>query len=59
MCKKKKNSLGWESVVIDATCPICGEKLEIIARITGYLAPVTRFNEGKKKELKNRRKHDC
>ncbi len=35
-------------------CPICGKKLDLYQRITGYLRKVEFFNEGKKSEFKDR-----
>lgn len=35
-------------------CPICGKKLELYQRITGYLRKVEFFNDGKKSEFKDR-----
>jgi len=49
------------SGVIDNECPGCGreadEKVQRIRRLTGYLAPVNRWNAGKRAELKDRRPH--
>jgi len=49
------------SGVIDNKCPKCGreadEKVQRIRRLTGYLAPVNRWNAGKLAELKDRRPH--
>lgn len=36
-------------------CPICGEKLSLYQRITGYLRCVDNFNRGKKAEFKDRK----
>ena len=36
-------------------CPICGEKLDLYQRITGYLRKVEFFNEGKKSEFRDRK----
>jgi len=51
------------SGVIDNECPGCGrkadEKVQRTRRITGYLAPVNRWNAGKLAELKDRRPHAC
>ncbi|BDC01277.1 ribonucleoside triphosphate reductase [Clostridium perfringens E] len=35
-------------------CPICGKKLDLYQRITGYLRKVEFFNDGKKSEFKDR-----
>ncbi|MBI9111840.1 ribonucleoside triphosphate reductase [Maridesulfovibrio ferrireducens] len=35
-------------------CPDCGEPAEVYTRIVGYYRPVTRWNEGKKAEYKDR-----
>lgn len=35
-------------------CPICGKKLDLYQRITGYLRKVEFFNYGKKSEFKDR-----
>jgi len=49
------------SGVIDNECPGCGrkadEKVQRVRRLTGYLAPVNRWNAGKLAELKDRRPH--
>ncbi len=49
------------SGVIDNKCPKCGreadEKVQRLRRITGYLAPVNRWNAGKLAELKDRKLH--
>lgn len=37
------------------SCPHCGEKTELYQRVTGYIRPVSRFNEGKKAEFTDRR----
>ena len=39
-------------------CPECGEKTEVWSRVTGYLRPVSNFNDGKKAEYFERRKFD-
>ncbi len=36
-------------------CPHCGEKVESYQRVTGYIRPVSRFNDGKKEEFKDRK----
>ncbi len=38
-----------------ASCPHCGEPAESYQRVTGYIRPVSRFNDGKKEEFKDRR----
>ena len=35
-------------------CPICGKRLDLYQRITGYLRKVEFFNDGKKSEFKDR-----
>jgi ribonucleoside-triphosphate reductase len=35
-------------------CPLCGEKLDLYQRITGYLRKVEYFNDGKKSEFMDR-----
>lgn len=35
-------------------CPICGKKLDLYQKITGYLRKVEFFNDGKKSEFKDR-----
>lgn len=51
---------GFHGVIGTPTCPVCeGENIERIARITGYLAPLTNFNAAKKEEFLHRVKHDC
>ena len=40
------------------TCPNCGEKMDQLSRITGYLVSTTdRWNSGKKAELDDRVNH--
>lgn len=50
------------SGVIDNECPGCGrradENVQRLRRITGYLAPINRWNKGKLAELKDRRPHN-
>ncbi len=36
------------------TCPVCGSKLKMYQRITGYLRCVDNFNRGKKAEFRDR-----
>jgi ribonucleoside-triphosphate reductase len=36
------------------SCPHCGESTEQYQRVTGYIRPVSRFNEGKKAEFVDR-----
>jgi ribonucleoside-triphosphate reductase len=36
-------------------CPICGKKLDMYQRITGYLRKIEYFNDGKKSEFKDRK----
>ena len=36
------------------TCPICGVEVESYQRITGYVRPISRFNNGKYAEFKDR-----
>jgi hypothetical protein len=56
-----------EIVGTHAYCPICGEPVcpecgshdvSQISRVTGYLADVDGFNEGKKQELKDRMRYN-
>lgn len=44
-----------------ATCPTCGNEMEIYSRITGYYRPVKNWNDGKSKEFKMRKTYnvDC
>lgn len=35
-------------------CPECGEEVEKYQRVTGYIRPISRFNDGKKEEYKDR-----
>ncbi len=39
-------------------CPICGRKVEVYSRITGYYRPVQNWNEGKTQEYKNRTEYE-
>lgn len=39
-------------------CPHCGVPVEQYQRVTGYIRPVSRFNEGKKEEFKHRHQLD-
>jgi len=36
------------------TCPQCGAETEVWSRLTGYLRPVSNYNEGKKREYADR-----
>mgnify|MGYP003826782137 FL=1 len=36
-------------------CPECGSTCEVFSRIVGYLRPVSQWNEGKKKEYRDRK----
>lgn len=36
-------------------CPKCGASVEKYQRVTGYIRPISRFNDGKKAEYKDRR----
>lgn len=38
-----------------STCHHCGEPVESYQRVTGYIRPVSRFNDGKKEEFKDRK----
>lgn len=40
------------------TCPICGKKVEVYSRITGYYRPVQNWNDGKVQEFKDRLTYD-
>lgn len=41
-------------------CPHCGETVESYQRVTGYIRPVSRFNDGKKEEFRQRKQlSDC
>jgi ribonucleoside-triphosphate reductase len=37
-----------------SSCPHCGEEAVAYQRVTGYIRPVNRFNDGKKEEFKDR-----
>lgn len=37
------------------TCPHCGAKVDSYQRVTGYIRPISRFNDGKKQEFEDRR----
>ena len=51
---------GFHGVIRTADCPVCeSDNIERIARITGYLAPLSNFNAAKKEEFLHRVKHDC
>ncbi|MBS7527647.1 ribonucleoside triphosphate reductase [Fusibacter paucivorans] len=41
------------------TCPHCGAPVESYQRVTGYIRPVSRFNDGKKAEFKDRKQIDA
>lgn len=49
---------GWVSRTGVNVKMICGKKCEVFSRITGYLRPVNRWNEGKKEEFKLRKTFD-
>ncbi len=36
-------------------CPYCGKECEVYSRVVGYYRPVKNWNEGKKKEFKDRK----
>ena len=36
-------------------CPVCGERLKMYQRITGYIRCIDNFNDGKKAEFKDRK----
>jgi len=36
-------------------CPKCGKKTEVYSRIVGYLRPISRWNQGKAEEFKERK----
>jgi ribonucleoside-triphosphate reductase len=38
------------------TCPTCGASTEVWSRVTGYLRPVSNFNDGKRQEYADRKK---
>ncbi len=38
------------------TCPQCGSDTEVWSRVTGYLRPVSNYNQGKKEEYVTRKK---
>ena len=40
------------------TCPVCKAKTDTYTRVVGYLKPMSRFNEGKVEEFKNRKYYD-
>ena len=49
----------FDGYIPDDTCPNCGsERILRMRRITGYLAYLDRFNDGKRAEEKDRVKHD-
>jgi len=37
-----------------STCPVCGKKSEVWARVSGYYRPVDRWNDAKKQEFEKR-----
>lgn len=39
-------------------CPICGGKVEVYSRITGYYRPVQNWNDGKSQEFIDRKTYD-
>ncbi|WP_026506943.1 ribonucleoside triphosphate reductase [Butyrivibrio sp. MC2013] len=46
-------------IVGEATeCPVCGKKVEIYSRITGYYRPVSNWNAGKSQEFEDRRTYN-
>ena len=49
ICKKHGFIHGNQEV-----CPHCGEPTERYQRVTGYIRPVSRFNDGKKEEFRER-----
>lgn len=45
---------GYVKEIVDK-CPICGKRLKMYQRITGYLRCIDNFNNGKKAEFKDRK----
>ncbi len=41
-----------------ATCPDCGKPVEVYSRIVGYLTPLSRWNDGKVQEFRDRTEYD-
>lgn len=52
-------TLAYCSICGEPVCPICNcHDVSQISRVTGYMADVSGFNEGKKQELKDRHRVD-
>ena len=41
-----------------ATCPDCGQRVDVYSRVVGYLRPIHTWNEGKVQEFKDRVEYD-
>ncbi|WP_456435005.1 anaerobic ribonucleoside-triphosphate reductase [Methanopyrus sp.] len=69
----RRNTIGFLAITMDYSvcdrcqrtyegvveqCPECGRKCTIWSRVTGYLAPVDSFVDGKKQEHKERLRHE-
>ena len=39
-------------------CPECGKEMETYSRVVGYFRPVERWNDGKRKEWRDRRTYE-
>lgn len=58
-CHKTNSTITTCCVCGKGMCPVCGNhKITQLSRITGYVQAVEGFNEGKKQELKDRKRYD-
>ena len=58
-CMATVSGIAWCESCGGAMCPKCGRHHVIqLSRVTGYIGSVSGFNEGKKQELRDRKRHD-
>ena len=58
-CNKIVPNIAWCPVCSEPMCPICSNhSVGQISRITGYTSAVSGWNEGKKQELRDRKRYN-
>lgn len=58
-CMATVPGLAYCEVCGEAMCPVCGRHhVTQLSRVTGYVGAVGGFNEGKKQEVRDRKRHD-
>ena len=58
-CMATIPGLAYCKVCGKAMCPICSRHSVVqLSRVTGYVGAVSGFNEGKKQELRDRKRYD-